>query len=213
MSSSINNKVFEGKMILLTAPSGSGKTTIAKHLLSRYPMLGFSVSATTREARKHEKDGQDYYFLSAEEFNEKIADRKFAEWEEVYEGQYYGTLKSEVERLWKNGKHIVFDIDVKGAKNLKEQYGDQCLAIFVRPPSLAVLIERLRNRKTESEDSFRKRIARVKKELTYETCFDVVVVNDLLEVALIEAEHLVENFLFKRPITDEELQTLISTGS
>ena len=193
-----------GRMILFTAPSGAGKTTLVKHLLEEYDFLGFSISATTREKREHEVDGQDYYFLTKEEFEEKKEDGEFIEWEEVYEGQYYGTLKSEVDRIWAEGNHAIFDIDVKGATAIKSLYGDQCLAVFVRPPSLEILIERLKGRKTESAASLAKRIERVKREMTFENTFDVVLVNDLLDVAKKEAEYLTENFLLGMPFIFEE---------
>lgn len=186
---------FDGKMFVFTAPSGAGKTTIVRHLLSHFDFLDFSVSATTRDKRPHEEHGVDYYFLSPEEFREKVENDEFIEWEEVYEDQYYGTLKSEVDRLWNLEKHIVFDIEVIGATNIKELYGEDCLATFVKPPSLEILIERLTNRKTESAKSLKKRIARVKREMKYEKTFDKVLVNDLLEVALKEAEFIVEDFL------------------
>ncbi len=183
------------KLILVTAPSGAGKTTIVRHLLSTYTELGFSVSATNRDARAHEQEGQDYYFITTRQFREYIRDGAFVEWEEVYENQYYGTLKSELDRLWSAGKQIVFDIDVKGATNIKKAYPDQSLAIFIKPPSLQVLMDRLQKRKTENEKSLRKRLAKAKKELTYENNFDVVVVNDKLEVALKEAELIVSHFI------------------
>jgi len=186
---------FVGKLIILTAPSGGGKTTIKRHLLKTYATLGFSVSVTTRAKRVHEQDGVDYYFKTVEEFKALRAEQAFIEWEEVYTGQFYGTLKSEVERLWSLGQHIVFDIDVHGAKDLKSKYGDRCMAIFIRPPSLQVIIARLKNRQTESEQSLRKRIMRIKREMTYEHEFDTVIVNDLLDVALKEAELKVETFL------------------
>ena len=195
---------FEGRMMIFTAPSGAGKTTLVRHLLSTYDFLDFSVSAATRERRAHEIDGKDYYFLSRKEFESKIEDNQFIEWEEVYEGQYYGTLKSEVERIWSSGKHVVFDIDVKGATSIKSIYGDCCLTVFVRPPSLEVLIERLTGRNTESPSSLAKRIERVKREMTYENTFDVVLVNDLLDVAKKEAEYYTENFILGRPFDEEE---------
>lgn len=183
------------RMIAVTAPSGAGKTTIVRHLLSQYEELDFSVSATTREKRNNETEGVDYYFLSHEEFKEKISLQEFIEWEEVYQNQFYGTLKSEVKRLWKIGKFVLFDIDVKGATSLKQMYGDKCLAIFVQPPSLNVLIERLRKRDTETEESLKRRIHRIKNELTYSNDFDKIIVNDVLEVALKEAELIIESFL------------------
>lgn len=196
------SKIEDGKMIIFTAPSGAGKTTLVQHLLGHYDFLDFSISATTRAKRDHEVEGKDYYFLSVDAFNKNIDDDLFVEWEEVYDGQYYGTLKSEIERIWKDDKHVVFDIDVKGASNVKELYKDQCLAVFVRPPSLEVLIERLKNRKTETAASLKKRIERVRREMTYESSFDTVVVNDLLEVAKKESEYLVENFILGTPFVD-----------
>ena len=187
------------RMILFTAPSGAGKTTLVKHLLKEYDFLDFSISATSREKRLHERDGVDYYFLSREEFEKKIAGGEFIEWEEVYEDQYYGTLKSEVDRIWAEGKYAIFDIDVKGATAIKSIYGDKCLAVFVRPPSLDVLINRLKGRNTESAESLAKRIERVKREMTYENTFDVVLVNDLLDVAKKEAGYYTENFLLGMP--------------
>ncbi len=184
----------QSKLIALTAPSGAGKTTIARHLLSTFDELAFSISATTRERRPHEEHGRDYYFLSKEEFEEKIAQEQFVEWEEVYKGQYYGTLKSEIERIRKNGKHVIFDIDVNGASSIKKVYGDEALVIFVKPPSPEVLFERLRNRKTESAKSLEKRIARARRELTFEDKFDCILINDDLKTALLDAEELVKAF-------------------
>ncbi|MFZ1789214.1 MAG: guanylate kinase [Saprospiraceae bacterium] len=190
------------KMIVLTAPSGAGKTTLVKHLLETYDFLDFSISACTRPRREHEIDGKDYYFFTPQEFKDKIASGGFIEYEEVYENQFYGTLKSEVNRIWESGKSIVFDIDVKGAINIKKLYKDDCLTIFVKPPSFDILVERLTNRNTETPASLKKRIARIKRELKYETRFDAVVVNDLLEVAKKEAEYLVENFILGKPFID-----------
>lgn len=183
------------KLILFTAPSGAGKTTIVRHILSQYKELDFSVSATTREKRPHEEDGKDYYFMSKHDFLEKVKDGDFLEWEEVYEAQYYGTLRSEIERLWKLGKHIIFDIEVKGATNIKNAYPEETLAIFINPPSPEILFDRLRKRKTETEASLKKRIARAAKELTYVDKFDKILLNDQLEVALADAEKLVEDYL------------------
>lgn len=191
-------------MLIFTAPSGAGKTTLVKHLLSEYDFLDFSVSATTREKRDHEVDGKDYYFLTPEDFRKRIENGEFIEWEEVYTDQYYGTLTSEVDRLWSLGKHIVFDIEVKGATNIKKFYGDKAHAIFVKPPSLDILIQRLTDRATESEASLKKRIARVKEEMTYQDTFDAVLVNDLLEVAKKEAEYMVETFVYGEPFDQEE---------
>lgn len=194
----------QGKMFIFTAPSGAGKTTIVRHLLKTYDFLDFSVSATTREMRDYEEEGKDYYFLTPEEFRTRIDNDEFIEWEEVYEDQFYGTLKSEVDRVWELGKHIVFDIEVKGATNIKNLYGDKCHAVFIKPPSLEVLIERLTNRNTESAKSLKKRIARVRQEMTYQDTFDAVLVNDLLQVALKEAEFIVETFTFGKPFEEEE---------
>lgn len=184
-----------GKMIIVTAPSGAGKTTIVRYLLDVFPDLAFSVSATNRERRAHEKDGVDYYFLSTASFENKIEQDAFVEWEEVYENQYYGTLKSEIDRLWKLGKHIIFDIDVKGATNLKKLYPEQSLAIFIKPPSVEALLKRLQGRGSETPESLRKRIMRAKNELTFEDRFDAVVVNDVLENALKEARLLIKDFI------------------
>jgi guanylate kinase len=193
---------MEGKMFIFTAPSGAGKTTIVKHLLSKYNNLGFSVSATTRSKRDYEIDGKDYYFLSIEDFKNKVANGEFIEWEEVYHDQYYGTLKSEVERVWSLGQHLVFDIDVRGAENIKKLYKKQCMSVFVRPPSVSTLIERLTSRNTETPESLEKRIHKVKKEMTFENSFDIVLVNDLLDISLIEAEHIVDTFIYGMPKND-----------
>lgn len=192
-----------GKMIVLTAPSGGGKTTIKKHLLQEYNALAFSISVTTRQIRSSETEGIDYYFKTVEQFKQLIKEDAFIEWEEVYENQFYGTLKSEVDRLWAQGKHIVFDVDVHGAQDIKTLYGDRCLAIFIRPPSIQVIIDRLKARETETAVSLAKRISRIKKELSYEKKFDKVLINDLLSVAFKEAEYLVESFL-KIHVDEEE---------
>lgn len=193
---------MEGKMFIFTAPSGAGKTTIVKHLLSKYDKLGFSVSATTRNKREYEIDGKDYYFLSLEEFKAKVADGDFIEWEEVYPDQYYGTLKSEVDRIWAMGRHLVFDIDVRGALNIKNIYKERCMSVFVRPPSVSTLVERLTQRNTETPESLEKRISKVKKEMSFENCFDIVLVNDLLDISLREAEHIVNTFIQGMPNND-----------
>ena len=191
----MSDKIFEGKMFIFTAPSGAGKTTIVRHLLDKYDFLDFSISATTRQKRPHEQDKVDYYFMTVEEFRENVAKGAFIEWEEVYENQFYGTLKSEVDRIWSDHKHLVFDIDVKGAQNIKRFFGDKCMSVFVRPPSVEVLIDRLVNRNTETPESLQKRIKKVHREMEYENTFDMVLVNDLLEVSLVEAEHIVETFI------------------
>lgn len=185
-------------MIIFTAPSGAGKTTIVRHLLSTFDFLDFSVSATTRPKRPKEIEGKDYYFMSAEEFKSLIENDKLAEYEEVYENQFYGTLISEIERIWANNKTIVFDIDVKGATVLKKRFGNQCRAVFIAPPSLEILIERLKNRKTESERSLAIRLKRVKEEMKYEDTFDTSLINDDLDTALAEAELDVLTYLFPK---------------
>ncbi len=187
---------MENKIIIFTSPSGAGKTTIVRHLLSKYnDCLAFSISATTRNIRQGEEDGVHYYFLTPEMFKAKLKNNEFLEWEEVYEGLMYGTLHSEVDRLAAQGKHMVLDIDVKGAQNVKKQYGDRVLTVFVKPPSPEVLMERLRGRGTESEEELKKREARMNYELSQQQYFDKVIVNDKLDVALLEAERIVEEFL------------------
>ncbi|MBE2206122.1 MAG: guanylate kinase [Saprospiraceae bacterium] len=183
------------KMLIFAAPSGSGKTTIVRHLLGVFSQLSFSVSAATRERRAHEVHGRDYYFISQEEFRQRIDNKEFAEWEEVYPGQFYGTLHSELERLWSEGKDIIFDIDVYGAVRLKKKYPEQALTVFVKPPSRDVLVERLKGRGTESEETFRKRIVKAEEELAFENKFDVVLVNDVLEAAFARAEEIARSFL------------------
>lgn len=183
------------KMIIISAPSGAGKTTIVKHLLRQFPELGFSVSATSRAIREGELNGREYYFMSAEEFRLMIENNKLLEWQEVYPGSYYGTQVSEIERIASNGQFPVFDVDVVGGLNIKKMFGDNALAVFIRPPSFEILESRLRSRATDSEESLQKRLSKVKKELTYEYDFDQVIVNDKLEDALKHAEMLVKCFL------------------
>jgi guanylate kinase len=182
-------------MLIFTAPSGAGKTTIVRHLLDTFPELSFSISATTRRRRPHELDGYDYHFITKDDFVKKIDTGGFVEWEEVYENLYYGTLHSEVDRLWDAGRHIIFDIEVKGATNIKKAYPEESLVVFVKPPNEEVLFSRLRERNTESADSLAKRIARAAEELTYENNFDYVLLNDDLDTALAEAEQVTRNFL------------------
>ena len=184
----------EPKIIALTAPSGSGKTTIARRVLAAFPEMTFSVSATTRPRRMHEQHGIHYYFISEDEFRALINADGFIEYEEVYPGRYYGTLCAEVERATVT-RPILLDIDVEGALNVKKRYDDDALTLFIRPPSLAVLAERLRKRETETEDSLRVRLDRARLELTYADHFDAVVVNDDLEHAVAETIRLVAQFL------------------
>jgi guanylate kinase len=184
-----------GKLIIFSAPSGAGKTTIVQHLLSKIPALEFSISATTRQPRGEEQDGKDYYFISQESFLHRIAHKKFVEFEEVYAGTFYGTLRSEIDRIWAKGHTVIFDIDVEGGLHLKRKYGKQALAIFVQPPSLEVLIERLTGRGTDSPEKLKERIAKAQKELNYAPQFDVILKNYDLQTACEEAESLVNNFL------------------
>lgn len=187
-----------GKAIIFSAPSGSGKTTIVRHLLGKFPNLGFSISASTRDKRgRTEQNGKDYYFLTPEEFKSKIDQNEFIEWEEVYEGNFYGTLKEEIQRLWESGKHVIFDVDVKGGINLKKYFGDQALAIYVKVPSLEVLHERLRDRGTESEESLSRRLYKAKFEATFEDQFDMTILNDDIDKSFAQAENLVGDFITK----------------
>ncbi|MBQ0770145.1 MAG: guanylate kinase [Bizionia sp.] len=192
---SVNNKK-QGKLIVFSAPSGSGKTTIVRHLLKNDALnLAFSISATSREKRGQEIDKEDYYFLSSQEFKNKIKADEFLEWEEVYRDNFYGTLKTEVDRLWALGKHVIFDIDVSGGLRIKRKFPEQTLAIFIKPPSIDELKIRLKNRKTESDDKINMRVAKASAELATAPLFDVIIENDSLETALAEAETTVSNFL------------------
>jgi guanylate kinase len=185
-----------GKLIVFSAPSGSGKTTLVKHLLKQEELnLAFSISAASREPRGQEVDGKDYYFLSFQEFKNKIKADEFLEWEEVYRDNFYGTLKSEVERLWALGKHVIFDIDVSGGLRIKDKFPERTLAVFVKPPDLNELIRRLKNRGEETEEKISMRVAKAPAELATARSFDVIIVNDNLEKALKEAETIVGDFL------------------
>lgn len=184
----------KGKLFIFSAPSGSGKTSIVKALLARDPSLAFSVSCTTRAPRPGELNGVDYYFITPEEFQKKIEEGAFAEWEMVYKDLYYGTLRSEVERLRTEGRHVVFDVDVEGGLNLKKLYGGEALAFFVKPPSLEVLEQRLRARNTESEEMVKIRFEKARKELEYENLFDRVILNDNLEEAVENAFREMNSF-------------------
>lgn len=185
------------KIIIFCAPSGSGKTTIVKHLIASNNRLAFSVSACTRMQRANEVNGKDYYFISMQEFKDKIANNEFIEYEEVYDGNYYGTLKSEISRLWEQNKVIIFDVDVIGGLNLKKHFGDAALAVFVKPPNIKVLEERLRFRSTETEENLQIRIKKAIKELSYEHKFERVLLNENLDKTFIEAEQLIHDFINK----------------
>jgi guanylate kinase len=187
-----------GKAIIFSAPSGSGKTTIVKHLLKNNPDLGFSISASTRDKRgRTEANGKDYYFLDPQEFIRRIDNNEFIEWEEVYEGNFYGTLKSEIERIWSEGKNVIFDVDVKGGLNLKKYFGDNALSIFVKVPSLEILKERLHDRGTESPESLSRRLFKAQFEMSFEDHFDKSLINETLDKSLKEAQQLYEDFKAK----------------
>lgn len=189
-----------GKALIFSAPSGSGKTTIVKHLLENNSDLGFSISASTRDKRgRTEQDGKDYHFLTPSDFKNKIDNNEFIEWEEVYAGNFYGTLKSEIDRIWAAGKNVVFDVDVKGGINLKKYFGDKALAIFVKVPSLDVLKKRLNERGTETEESLSRRVFKAQFEMTFQDKFDVVLVNEDLEKSLMEAQRLYNEFKKSKP--------------
>jgi guanylate kinase len=188
-----------GKALIFSAPSGSGKTTIVHHLLSKNPDLGFSISAATRDKRgRKEENGKDYYFLTPEEFKHKIDNDEFVEWEEVYAGNFYGTLKSEIERVWSSGKNVIFDVDVKGGIALKKYFGEKALAIFVKVPSLEVLKQRLNDRGTESEESLSRRLFKANFEMSFQDKFDAVLVNEDLEHSLANAQELYDSFKIKK---------------
>ena len=184
-----------GKLVIFSAPSGSGKTTIVRELLKLFPQFEFSISATSRKPRGQEQHGIDYYFLSNEEFRQRVERDEFVEWEEVYEGTCYGTLKSEVERIWSKGNVIIFDVDVMGGINLKRLFGEEACSMFIMPPSVEELERRLRGRGTDSEEVIQKRIAKAEFELSKSPEFDYTVVNDDLQVAVDEATTIIRNFL------------------
>ncbi len=185
----------KGKALIFSAPSGAGKTTIVHHLIKKYPNLSFSISATTRKRRENEIDGVDYHFLTPEEFKKKIDEQAFLEWEEVYSGHYYGTLKTEVEKIWNSGRHVIFDVDVEGGLSLKTALGDQALAVFVKVSDLDTLRKRLESRRSESSSTLAIRMDKAAKEMLYESRFDRSVVNDKIHVALAEAEKMISDFL------------------
>lgn len=184
-----------GKIIIFSAPSGSGKSTLIGHLLKRFPQLEFSISATSRAPRGSEVNGKEYYFLSNEEFKNKVAAGEFVEWEEVYAGTCYGTLRSELKRIWDKGHVIVFDVDVKGGVNLKKIFGDDALSIFIMPPSVEELRRRLEKRGTDAPETIAKRVAKAEEEITYAPLFDKIVVNDSLETAIADAIRITESFI------------------
>ncbi len=184
-----------GKIIIFSAPSGSGKSTLIGHLLKRFPQLEFSISATSRAPRGSEVNGKEYYFLSNEEFKNKVAAGEFVEWEEVYAGTCYGTLRSELKRIWDKGHVIVFDVDVKGGVNLKKIFGDDALSIFIMPPSVEELRRRLEKRGTDTPETIAKRVAKAEEEITYAPLFDKIVINDSLETAIADAIRITESFI------------------
>lgn len=183
------------KAVIISAPSGAGKTTIVRHLLSEFPGLEFSISACSRPKRGKEAEGKDYYFITADQFRDKISRNEFIEWQEVYPGSYYGTLKSEMDRIWSEGKTPIFDVDVSGGINLKKYFGDTALAIFVQPPSVQELENRLRHRGTENEENLQTRLNKVEKELTFSGKFDRIIVNDEFSSASSKVTELVAEFL------------------
>lgn len=187
---------MENKVIIFSAPSGAGKSTIVNHLLGLYPELEFSISATSRAPRGEEKHGVEYYFFSADEFRRMISEDKFVEYEEVYQGSFYGTLRSEVERIWAKGHAIVFDIDVQGGVNLKRIFGEQAFSIFIQAPSVEILRERLVGRGTDTEEAIERRVAKASSEMEFATGkFDYVLINDDLQTAKAEAEKIISGFL------------------
>ncbi len=195
----------QGKAIIFSAPSGSGKTTIVKKLVQQNSDLEFSISACTRDRRgRQEENGKDYYFLTPQEFKEKIDNQEFIEWQEVYSGNFYGTLKSEIERIWASGKNVIFDVDVKGGVNLKKYFGPKALAVFVKVPSLEVLEQRLRGRDTEAEESISRRLFKARFEMSFEDQFDVTLLNENLEVSVQDAQKLYRDFAGPIKITPEE---------
>ena len=186
---------MEGKLVIISAPSGAGKTTIVHHLLEMVPDLEFSVSATTRSPRGKEKHGKDYYFITTEDFRERIRNDEFAEWQEVYKDHYYGTLKSEIKRIWAAGKHVVFDVDVRGGMNLKNTFTTKAISIFIRPPSVKELEKRLLGRGTDNPEKIKMRLAKAVEEMKLAGRFDHVVINDNLEQARNEVCKMVRSFL------------------
>lgn len=188
---------MQGKVIVVSAPSGAGKTSIVQHLLKAVPELRFSISATTRSKREYETDGKDYYFLSTEDFKAKLANDEFLEWQEVYANQFYGSLKSEVERIWQNNQTVIFDVDVLGGLNIKKFYGDKALSVFIKAPSIEELEKRLRNRGTETPETLKKRLDKAEYEMSFSDQFDTIILNDDLATAQQEMVELVRSFICK----------------
>ena len=184
-----------GKLIVISAPSGAGKTSIVHQLLKVIPELSFSVSASSRERRGNEIHGKDYYFLGVERFHKKIKEDAFLEWEQVYENQYYGTLKSEIKRIWSEGKIVIFDVDVVGGLNIKKQYPKECLSIFIMPPSIEVLAERLIGRGSESDESVKKRLDKAEEEVSKNGQFDSIILNDDFEIACRQTKEIITKFI------------------
>ena len=184
-----------GKLIVISAPSGSGKTSIVSYLLKNMETLSFSISACSREKRENEIEGKDYHFLGIEGFKRSIKEDSFLEWEEVYKNQFYGTLKSEVGRIWSEGKTVIFDVDVVGGLNIKKQYPKECLSIFIMPPSVEVLAERLIGRGSESDESLQKRLYKAEEEISQNQEFDTVILNDNLSIACEETQEVITNFI------------------
>ena len=184
-----------GKLIVISAPSGSGKTSIVRYLLKNMETLSFSISACSREKRENEIEGKDYHFVGIEGFKRSIKEDSFLEWEEVYKNQFYGTLKSEVKRIWSEGKTVIFDVDVVGGLNIKKQYPKECLSIFIMPPSLEVLAERLIGRGSESDESLQKRLDKAEEEISQNQEFDTVILNDDLSIACEETQEVITNFI------------------
>jgi guanylate kinase len=186
------------KAIIVSAPSGAGKTTLVRHLTTAFPQLEFSVSACSRQKRENETDGKDYYFITPELFMKKIEKDEFVEWQEVYQGSYYGTLKSELQRIWAKEKIPIFDVDVIGGLNLKNYFGGKALSIFIQPPSLEILETRLKNRRTETEESLQKRLRKTRQELTFASEYDRIVINDSIGKASLETIEMVSAFLLSK---------------
>ena len=189
--------IFSGKAIIFSAPSGAGKTTIVKHIINQIPELSFSISACSRNKRKNEINGVDYYFLDVNEFKNKIKADEFIEWEEVYANNFYGTLKSEITKIWSLNKHVIFDVDVVGGISLKKYFSESALSIFIEPPSIAILEERLKSRNTDSLDAIKTRVKKAKEELEYKKSFDQYLINDNLNTTLVNAENIIKEFLQK----------------